>query len=91
MRVVRWQGSARARLRAVLDYVSDRDEDAADRLEAQIHDRVGQLTDWPGIGRPGRIAKTRELLVHPNYFVVYRLVGEEIVILRILHARQRYP
>jgi toxin ParE1/3/4 len=37
------------------------------------------------------LAGTRELVVHPNYILIY-LVGEDVVeIIRVLHAHQQYP
>ncbi|HEY0622208.1 type II toxin-antitoxin system mRNA interferase toxin, RelE/StbE family [Sphingomonas sp.] len=40
---------------------------------------------------PGRLADTRELIVHPNYILVYRVFEDRVRILRLLHARQLYP
>ena len=91
MRVVRWKASARAQFNALLDYIDDRDEVAADRLAVAFEERISRLADWPGIGRPGRVNNTREFILHPNYLVVYQVAGDEVIILRVLHARQRYP
>lgn len=41
--------------------------------------------------RPGRVPDTREVVVHPNYVMVYRVESETITILRVLHAAQRWP
>jgi plasmid stabilization system protein ParE len=50
-----------------------------------------RLPSHPFMYRPGRVAGTREAVVHPNYILVYR-VGEELIeILAVLHARQQYP
>ena len=38
----------------------------------------------------GRVLNTREIIVHPNYLVIYRLT-DRIEILSVLHARQQYP
>jgi toxin ParE1/3/4 len=38
----------------------------------------------------GRVRNTREMAVHPNYLVVYR-VTDRIIVLNVLHARRRYP
>ena len=41
--------------------------------------------------RPGRIAGTREAIVHPNYLLIYNIERDAIVITAVLHARQQYP
>ena len=55
-----------------------------------IRHAADRLPDHPFIHRPGRVAGTREAIVHPNYIVVYR-VAETIDVLAVIHARQRYP
>jgi len=36
------------------------------------------------------LSGTREMVVHPNYLVVYRVM-EQVEILTVLHTRQEYP
>ena len=91
MRAVRWRSNARDQFRSLMDYISDRDEAAADRLEADFSKRIDKLAEWPGIGRPGRVQGTREFVLHPNYIAVYAVRGDDVIILRVLHARQQYP
>ena len=51
---------------------------------------TSRIIQNPSLYRPGRVAGTREAVVHPNYILVYRVTGT-IEILAVLHARQRYP
>lgn len=50
-----------------------------------------QLSRLPQSGRPGRVPGTRELLVHPSYFMVYDLSGEMLRILAIIHTARQWP
>ena len=49
------------------------------------------LDEHPLLGRAGRIKGTRELVVHPNYIVFYRVVGKAVEVLRVKHAAQQWP
>lgn len=75
----------------LIQFVRDRNELAAEALARRIDDGVERACQFPEIGRPGRIAGTRELIVHPNYIVIYRSTDIAIEVLRLLHARQRFP
>ncbi|MED7666620.1 type II toxin-antitoxin system RelE/ParE family toxin [Pseudomonas moraviensis subsp. stanleyae] len=44
----------------------------------------------PHLYRKGRSPGTREIVVHPNYVVIYE-VTDRIEILSVLHTRQEYP
>ena len=59
-------------------------------MGAAIRRTTNRIADHPYLYRPGRVAGTREAVVHPNYILVYR-VRETIEILAVLHARRRYP
>ncbi len=85
-----WRAEARADLVAIVTYIADRNSDAADRLNAAIQHTTEQLPAHPYIHRPGRVAGTREAVVHPNYILVYQ-VADAVEILAVLHARQQYP
>lgn len=91
MRRVLWKASARAQFRALLDYISDRDQAVADRLKTSFEERIDRLGEWPAVGRPGRVADTREFILHPNYIVIYQVTPDRVIVLRVVHARQRYP
>ena len=53
---------------------------------------VDLLSDVPDMGRTGRIAGTRELVIpRLPYVLVYRLTNGTVDILTILHTSQRWP
>jgi toxin ParE1/3/4 len=56
----------------------------------EIERQTDRLADYPKLGRPGRVKGTRELVVNRTPFiVVYRIKGEIVQILRVLHGAQQ--
>jgi addiction module RelE/StbE family toxin len=86
-----WEPDARLQYATLIDFVGERNPVAARQLALRINEGVDRIRQFPASGRPGRIAKTRELIVHPNYIIVYQITDTAIDILRLLHARQLYP
>ncbi len=86
-----WRAEARANLATILEYVAERNPQAALDLYNDIERVVSQLPQHPYLYRLGRVAGTRELVAHPNYIVVYRVSGSAIEIVSILHSRRQYP
>ena len=91
VKALEWREAARADLLAIVDYISDDNPDAAQRLKDEIEAKASKLPDRPKLYRPGRIAGTREMVVRPNYIVVYAENDRTVVILRVLHAAQQWP
>ncbi|WP_255564600.1 type II toxin-antitoxin system RelE/ParE family toxin [Mameliella sp. CS4] len=56
---------------AIVDYISDDNPDAALALMEEIQGKVALLPAHPERCRPGRVVGTRELVVRPNYIVIY--------------------
>ena len=46
---------------------------------------------FPALGRPGRVPATRELVVHDNYFVPYRVKSDTVQIVRVQHVARLWP
>ena len=78
-------------LLAIVDYISDDNPDAALALMDEIQGKVEQLPAHPKRCRPGRVNGTRELVVRPNYIVVYAETPALVTVLRVLHAAQMWP
>lgn len=60
-------------------------------MRQMILAKVAQLPATPRAYRTGRMAGTREMVVHPSYLVIYTETREKIEILRVLHAAQSWP
>lgn len=86
-----WTPEAAADRNAIYDYIEADNPRAAVEMDEQFGRRAAQLTAHPMIGRRGRVEKTRELVVHPNYLLVYDIRGDRIRILRVLHAARQWP
>ena len=69
------------------------DDVAAARLVVKrVLDAVALLSTQPGLGRPGRVPGTRELVVlRTRYIVPYRVRGDAIEVLRVFHTSRRLP
>jgi len=89
--LVNWRPRARVALWQIIDYISDQNPVAAFELYDDIEQAISALPQHPYLYRKGRVSDTREIVVHPNYIVVYCVTIDHIEILNILHARQHYP
>ena len=72
---IRWAQPASQDLTQICDYLREEDSPAtARRIAIQIHERIDTLMEFPELGRPGRKAGTRELIVSGlPYLAIYRL------------------
>lgn len=79
-------------LAAVRAYIARDNPPAADKQIERVLVAVTSLLRFPESGRPGRRTGTRELVVNRTpYIVPYRLRGEIVEVLRVMHGRQRWP
>jgi addiction module RelE/StbE family toxin len=86
-----WTERAVSDLTAIINYISDINPDAADALLADIERKVAALARFPKRARYGRVEGTRELVVRPNYLVIYSETPVMVKVLRVLHAAQKWP
>ncbi|QQP88260.1 type II toxin-antitoxin system RelE/ParE family toxin [Skermanella sp. TT6] len=91
MVVLEWRETARADLLSIIDYISDDNLEAAQRLKNDIEAKTSKLPEHPKLYRTGRVAGTREMVVRSNYVVVYTEDTRAVTILRVLHAAQQWP
>lgn len=87
---VEWVQSALDNLEEQADFIARDNLEAALKMLADIEAAVTQLVQFPSLGRAGRVEGTRELIV-PPYVIPYRVNGNIIEILRVLHGARRWP
>ena len=73
-------------------YIAQDSPKAAHRIAAIILEAIDRLATLPNLGRPGRVAGTRELVVPETPYVIpYRLRGDRLEVIAVFHARQKWP
>ena len=91
MRIV-WSRTAIDDLRAARAYIAEDDPAAAANVARRLIEATDMLADFPGAGRAGRVPHTRELVVSGTpYIVPYRVTGDVVEIVAVLHASRRWP
>ena len=86
-----WRASARADLASIIRFIANESPPAARRMRGLIENSVLPAAEHPYLYRTGKLPGTREIIAHPNYIVVYRVIAERIEVANVIHARQQYP
>lgn len=90
--IVQWLLEASQQRYDQLDYIAQENPIAAIRLDEEIEAQTESLVQNPEIGREGRVAGTRELVIARTPFLaVYRVELDQIQILNLLHQSQQWP
>ncbi|MGF6971522.1 toxin ParE1/3/4 [Paraburkholderia sp. WC7.3g] len=76
----------------IFDYIEEDSPRAAVIVDDRIRTQVCQLLQFPETGRLGRVEGTRELVISRTpYIAAYRITGDTVRILRVLHGAQQWP
>ena len=86
-----WKPAAIADRKSITAYIAQDNPRAAIDMGDLLIQKAAQLDEHPRLGRVGRVKGTRELVAHPNYILIYRVVGEAAEVLRVKHAAQKWP
>lgn len=90
--IVEWRAKAREDRNNIFDYIAEDNPTAALELDDEIEQKTDALPEHPELYRVGRRRGTREMVLAPNYVLVYRILKRTgvIEIVRIVGARQNY-
>lgn len=86
-----WSPVAQEDFQTIIAFIAERNPSAANRLKIAITACAERLTEHPYLYRRGRIAGTREAVIHPNYVVIYRVGIGHVEIVNVIHSRRQYP
>ena len=87
-----WSPRAVRHLVAIREYIEKDSDGNAALIAGRILDAIEILRTQPQMGRPGRLAGTRELVIAGTPFlVVYKLEADGVAILTVLHGARRWP
>ena len=76
----------------LMDYIAQDNPEAATKVAGEIWETTRMLSNHPAMGKPGRVPGTREMVVTgTSYIVPYRVVANEVQILRVLHGARKWP
>jgi toxin ParE1/3/4 len=93
MHRVEWKQIAEDELNAVIDFIADDSPNSAEDFAADLRAKTEKLREHPELYRPGRRRGTREMVVQPNYIVIYRVIKKfkVVEILRVKHVAKKWP
>lgn len=89
---VKWLARALANLTAEADYIAKESPENAKAFVRHVLASVERLKDHPELGRAGRVAGTRELVITSySYIIPYRIKAATVEILRVFHTSRKWP
>lgn len=89
---IRWTSRALDNLDAAVEHIASDNPATAKKVAQKIWDSVQLLVEQPGMGRPGRVTGTREMVITGLPFIVPYVEQEGVVvILRIMHTSMKWP
>jgi addiction module RelE/StbE family toxin len=91
LKTVVWSPLALADRDAIFEYIARDNPFAAIALDNEFKDKAELARQRPLAYRSGLVRDTRELVVRANYLLIYKVIGDDLRVLRIKHARQRWP
>lgn len=86
---VKWLRRALKDLSAIVAWIERDNPRAAQVLMKSVRRKTKRLADFPFIGPPGAYGDIRELVVHKNYLISYRVRRNAVEIIQVWHIAQK--
>ena len=89
---VKWTRRALREQDEAFEWIVTENPKAAGEVIDRMRSATRLLADNPRMGRPGRIAHTREMVItRTPYVVVYRIGAAQVEILAVIHHVRDWP
>ena len=89
---IEWIESALDDMESLKQYIERENVRAAKQGADKVVEAVSLFRDTPRMGRDGRLAGTKELVVSgTSYIVMYKIQGNKVRIMRVLHHAMQWP
>ena len=89
---VLWRASARDDLAQIIRYIANENPPAARRMKRLLEEAVLPAAEHPYLYRQSeRVPGLREIVTHPNYVVLYRVMANRIEVVNGVHTRREFP
>ena len=75
----------------IMVYIAQDNPVAAIDLDLEFEAKAENARLRPKLYKAGRVKGTREIVVRPNYVMIYKVTGDVVEVLRVLHAAQQWP
>ena len=86
-----WRPLALADRDDIMVYIAQDNPVVAFDLDLEFEAKAESARMRPKLYKAGRVKGTREIVVRPNYVMIYRITGDVVEVLRVLHAAQQWP
>ncbi|MBN1086968.1 type II toxin-antitoxin system RelE/ParE family toxin [Erwinia aphidicola] len=88
---IKWTDEAKRDLYALIAFIAEENPYTAESLLQQLQESILPVAEHPYMFRAGRVPGTREIVAHPNYILIYKVLNDAILVLGVLHSRREYP
>ena len=89
---IKWLRQALLDLDEVESYIARNNPAAAAEVVTKVVKAVSMFEQQPGLGRPGRVPGSKELVVPDTPFIVpYRVKDGFVQVLRVYHSSRKWP
>jgi len=84
---IKWLRLALNDINEIAEFIALDNPVAAPKVVSIIYDRVKLLSEHPNMGRHGRVANTRELVITGIPFIIpYRINNNVLEVIRVFHS-----